>query len=409
MPNTNKKWTVMVYLAGDNNLDQNGVEDLNEMKKTGSTQNINVIAQFDRAGAGAATNRYYLKKGTSLNADVTRSLGETNTGDPAGLIDFFNWGAANYPADHYLFVLWNHGQGWDDTDVYAGERGSGYRIPRSNRIRHSFFETSVKKAAKLSVGNIKTTRAILLDDNAKDFLDNLEMKKVMDAAKKTIGRKLDIVGMDACLMSMAEVGYQMRDSVLYTVGSEETEPLEGWPYDTILSAMNNQPDISPFALSKLIVQHYITSYKGSGEAVTQSACDLSCSTAFAAAVRKLGSALKTGLSNPAARASIVDIRNRVQDYEVQDNVDLTDLCKRLKTSSVSAIIKGACDSVLAAIKGNPGLVIASGYMGASMKRSNGVAIYFPTRSVSPLYAGLDFSKKTGWDKFLKTYITVTRS
>jgi len=31
-----KSWTVMVYLAGDNNLDSAGVTDLNEMKRIGS-------------------------------------------------------------------------------------------------------------------------------------------------------------------------------------------------------------------------------------------------------------------------------------------------------------------------------------------------------------------------------------
>jgi len=32
-----KKWTIMTYMAGDNDLDINGVIDLKEMKKTGST------------------------------------------------------------------------------------------------------------------------------------------------------------------------------------------------------------------------------------------------------------------------------------------------------------------------------------------------------------------------------------
>jgi hypothetical protein len=32
---TEKRWTVMVYLAGDNNLDSAGVGDLKEMKKVG--------------------------------------------------------------------------------------------------------------------------------------------------------------------------------------------------------------------------------------------------------------------------------------------------------------------------------------------------------------------------------------
>ena len=44
-------WTVMVYLAGDNNLDGAGAADLREMKKVGSSASVNVIAQFDRAGS----------------------------------------------------------------------------------------------------------------------------------------------------------------------------------------------------------------------------------------------------------------------------------------------------------------------------------------------------------------------
>ena len=58
-----KKWTIMTYMAGDNNLDQNGAEDIEEMKQTGSTSEIQVIVQFDRSGAGQQTKRYYLKKG----------------------------------------------------------------------------------------------------------------------------------------------------------------------------------------------------------------------------------------------------------------------------------------------------------------------------------------------------------
>lgn len=220
-----KKWTIMTYMAGDNNLDQNGAEDLEEMKQTGATSEMNVIAQFDRAGAERQTKRYYLKKRTSLDADPVQSIGETNTGSPDTLIDFIRWGVTNYPADHYLLVLWNHGQGWDDTDIYAGERGTGERLTRPGLVRHAFFRTSVEQAAQLSASETAQARAILLDDDAKDFLDNLEMKRVLQETQKMIGRKLDILGMDACLMNMAEVGYQVKDSVLYTVGSEETEPV----------------------------------------------------------------------------------------------------------------------------------------------------------------------------------------
>ncbi len=404
-----KKWTVMVYLAGDNNLDHNGVLDLNEMKKTGSTPDINVIAQFDRAGAGAPTRRYFLKKGTSLDADAVQSLGETDSGSPEALLDFIKWGVAGYPADRYLLVLWNHGQGWDDTDIYAGERGPGMRLLRSSRVRHAFFKSSVVEAAKLATGDGKMARAILLDDDAKDFLDNLEMKKVLKAAKKLIGRKLDIVGMDACLMSMAEVGYQMRESVCFTVGSEQTEPLDGWPYDTILAALSNSPAMTPDTLSKTIVRNYLASYKGSSDAVTHSACDLAASPAFAGSVKNLAVVLKAGLTDTTTRQAISDARNRVQEYEVNDNIDLIDYCRLLGKASVPDVIRNACSNVVTALQGAPGVVIASGYYGSEMKGSNGVAIYFPTRTVSPLHAKLDFTKRTGWGTFFKKYVTVTRS
>jgi hypothetical protein len=64
-----KQWTVMVYMAGDNSLDPEGVQDLKEMKQVGSTDQVNVIAEFDRA-AGHAAWRYYVRKGGVVTGDA---------------------------------------------------------------------------------------------------------------------------------------------------------------------------------------------------------------------------------------------------------------------------------------------------------------------------------------------------
>jgi hypothetical protein len=93
-----RKWTVMVYLAGDNNLDSAGVVDLKEMKKVGSTGEVAVVAQFDRIGNKGTTKRYFIRKGGTLDADAVADLGETNTGDPKVLRDFILWAARAYPA-----------------------------------------------------------------------------------------------------------------------------------------------------------------------------------------------------------------------------------------------------------------------------------------------------------------------
>jgi len=403
-PTTKKSWTVMVYMAGDNSLDPEGVKDLKEMKKVGSTDKLNIIAQFDRA-AGHVARRYYLRKGGIITGDAVASLGTVNTGDPKQLSDFIQWGLKDYPADHYLLVLWNHGQGWDDTDIYADERFRSLRRLSTGSIRHAVFHTPVRRTMELAKRNMEY-RAILLDDNAKDFLDNHEMKNVLANTAKLLKRNLDILGMDACLMSMAEVGYQISGSADYTVGSEQTEPGAGWPYNTILSVLAKNPDITPHDLSALIVDKYLASYSASDD-VTFSACDLSRASTLANAVAGLAGALKTSLSDHTARQRILSVRTQAQNYEVTDNIDLVDFCLLMAKSGVSPAIATACQNVINAVQS--GYVTMQGYKGDNMKNSHGVAIYFPTQAVSPLYAGLDFSKKTGWDAFLKAYLAAVRS
>jgi hypothetical protein len=42
------KWTFMVYMAGDNNLDGAALRDIAEMAQAGSTKEVNILVQLDR-------------------------------------------------------------------------------------------------------------------------------------------------------------------------------------------------------------------------------------------------------------------------------------------------------------------------------------------------------------------------
>ena len=101
----------MVYLAGDNNLETYGVKDLGEMNVASHSDQVAVVAQFDRM-SDQVTRRYLMRAGQSLEANCVAELGEVNTGDPAALLDFITWGCRTYPAERYGLVLWNHGSGW---------------------------------------------------------------------------------------------------------------------------------------------------------------------------------------------------------------------------------------------------------------------------------------------------------
>ncbi|MEN6319071.1 MAG: clostripain-related cysteine peptidase [Syntrophaceae bacterium] len=419
---TAKDWTIMVYMAGDNNLDSAGVVDLKEMKKVGSTKEINVIVQFDREGKNMATNRYYIQKGGTVAKDKVASLGETNMGDPKVLEDFVNWGVKNYPAKHNLLVLWNHGAGWDDANLYEGDVFSGAAPPVSrknqvlasgrgvtrslkplpftmaraalSRTKRALFRTSVEKAIK--------SRAIAFDDQAKDFLDNIELKRVMTRIKKVLKRPIDILGMDACLMSMTEVAYQMRAVANYSVGSEETEPGDGWPYDRILKILAAKPSMTPEDVSKLIVTQYIASYTPNDN-VTQSAVRLANLKSLTSAVSSLGKSLSYALAYPTLRDAIMTGRARVQEYSrpYDDYCDLLNLCDILESSLTDSKIRTACDAVKESAKD---AIVVSGYKGSAVNKSHGLSIYFPKRKLSPLYKTLDFTKASAWDEFLKAYI-----
>lgn len=419
---TKRNWTIMVYLAGDNNLDDAGVVDIKEMKTVGTNDKIAVLVQFDRAGANTQTVRYCLKKGTPLAKDAVQSLGETNMGDPKVLEDFVTWGATNYPADHYLLVLWNHGAGWDDANLYQGDVFSGATPPVSRkaepvtirgaapgaralplaqaragirRTRRALFSTTVEAAVK--------QRGIAFDDQAQDFLDNIELKKVMTKIKKGLKKKIDILGMDACLMSMAEVAYQMRDVADYSVGSEETEPGDGWPYDRILKALAAKPAMTPEELSKTIVTQYLASYKAN-ENVTQSAVRLADMKPLATAIDGLAKALKGILSDPAARTALINARAQVQEYSrpYDDYCDLIDLCDLIGKGVANPAVKTACVAVKDAAAA---AIVATGYKGPAVDNSRGISIYFPKRKLSPLYKTLDFTKKRAWDEFLVAYLS----
>jgi hypothetical protein len=416
---TKKSWTVMVYLAGDNNLDGAGVVDLKEMKKVGSNDQVNILAQFDRAGAKAQTIRYCLRKNTSLAKDAMKRLGETNMGDPKVLKDFVSWSVNNYPAEHYMLVLWNHGAGWDDANLYEGDvftgaappvtrkkqplgstRGGGKALRAAQvragiaRTHRALFRTTVEKVVR--------TRAIAFDDQAQDFLDNIELKRVLLSIKKMLKRKIDILGMDACLMSMLEVAYQIKGAAAYQVGSEETEPGEGWPYDRILKTLAAKPSMSPSELAANVVNQYLASY-GSDEDVTQSALNLATLDPLAQAVDRLATILKGALGNSAAQTGIMTARTQVQEYSrpYDDYCDLLDLCELLAQRVHEPAVTQAC---LAVKQAAAQALVAGGFKGSRVSHSHGISIYFPKRKLSPLYGSLDFIKKTSWSQFAQGYL-----
>ena len=113
------EWTVMVFLNADNNLEEFGLEDFQEMAKVGSSDKLNIVVQFDRTPGYAKstpdwtqTLRFRVTKDMkALPANALADIGEQNMGDGKTLEQFVSWAMKEYPANHYMLDVWDHGQG----------------------------------------------------------------------------------------------------------------------------------------------------------------------------------------------------------------------------------------------------------------------------------------------------------
>ena len=400
-------WTVLAYVSGDNNLSPYGKTDLGEMKRIGSRTGLNLLAQYDPSGGGG-TRRFYLRKGTLIDADALSNLGETNMGDSKVLSSFLEWGLTTYPAERTCIILWNHGAGWDDTNVYRAVNKLGAKIarkgifgPRAGHLRalgrrsqQTFFASSITRGVR--------DRAIAFDDQAMDFLDNIELKNVMTTTAAKLGRRIDLLAMDACLMNMLEVAYQLRDSVGMMVGSEEIEPGDGWPYDQAFKILGGPQIPSAEDFARHCVDAYVASYKPT-DAVTQSALDLTKIAPVVHALDDFCKVLTPAVGEAAKTLGILRARNATQGFDTPEYVDLLDFAAKIGVHSKDAKLKAAAAAFTKAVQAS-GFIVANGAKGKHHDSCHGVSIYFPVaKPISPLYASLDFTQQSEWAKFLKAY------
>ncbi|MEW5760186.1 MAG: dockerin type I domain-containing protein, partial [Candidatus Thermoplasmatota archaeon] len=217
-----KNWTYMVYLDADNNLESAGIDDFLEMSAVGSAKEVNILVQMDRIRRHdsshddwTTTKRYYVEKGMVPNVtNALADIGEANMGDPNTLVNFVKFGIENYPAEHYVVVLWNHGGGWsygvcvDDTDGH-------------------------------------------------DMLSSDELKTAFIQIRDYLGKPIDIIGYDACLMGNTEIMYQHKATADYVIASAEVEGWDGWEYTGILSDLVAKPSMKPAELGKVHIDRNI--------------------------------------------------------------------------------------------------------------------------------------------------------
>ncbi len=402
------KWTFMVYMAGDNNLSSAGDHDLVEMRSVGSTDDVNVVVEFDNEGAHG-TRRYHIQKNGA--GERAETLGETDSGDPTVLLDFVSWAAASYPAERYGLVLWNHGGGWEPSEIdrIARSVGSGDYSTREASERsatplgRAFFRPTLETIFNLPSAS---ERAICSDDGSGHSLDTVELGNVLAAIVQLLGQPLDLLGMDACLMSNFEVAYQAQPYARYMVASEENEPNQGWPYDAVLGELTANPDAPTEVLAAHIVEAYLRSYldRGYTNPVTQSAFDLTRAGPVADKLDALADAVIADL--PAGVMALWSAQREAARFWHNTLWDVTHFCEELEKATASQAVREASQAVRASLEPGPeNFILAERHSGDKVARCGGLTIYLisPLTDISRFYADLEFARKHRWLQMLKAY------
>ena len=359
------KWTFMVYMNGDNDLERYVTPDIEkELAKVGSNPDVNVIVLADRisgysnaAGDWTTTKLFYVTKGMTATPDkALADWGERNMGDPRTLSDFILYAKTNLPADRYALVLWDHGWGWRP------------------------YQT-------------------MWDATSDDTLDPHEIIDAMKAAGP-----VDVVGYDACEQQMIEIGATWNKYAKAIAASQEDVWWEGFKYDVILTDLQANPSMTA---EELAVDMAKSMTDKTIAAVTLNSNWDNLITA----VDQWSLALLDGLSN--YRAAYDDAYAGTQGVADPTNKDLYDAAVEIKAHVADPNIWAKSQAVIDAVNA----VVLYEWHRGKYPDAHGIGIFWPRlpadldEDSSPQINDFEyyrnmliFSRLTHWDEFINAYV-----
>ncbi|MBZ0276903.1 MAG: hypothetical protein K8I60_12205, partial [Anaerolineae bacterium] len=427
---TPSNWTILHYTAVDNNLESPAFYNFYRMQSVGSGSGVNIVAEFDRSqeydrrfGDWTDTRRFYIQhvdappepdmegiraaivdffvqqgagQAEAIRAEVdaapdsqmtrlyndvvsvgfeqtpVENLGEVDMGDPQSLRDFIVWGVQNYPAEHYMIIIADHGGGW---------RGIGPD-----------------------------------EGNGQSMLDIPEIDTALADARSILGiDKFDIVGFDACLMGVLDVAVALAPHTQYVLSSEEVIPGNGWEYTDSITAMQNNPDWDAFQVGASFIDNYMSYYAGPG-ARTKVGLSLIDTAQLPALLDSLQNFAQTiGANTVELLSALGTARSNSQVFgtslgdhaDSYSYIDLRDFMNWFSLqTSITEDAYNAAQEVIAAYDS----AVAYSQADAKLPGANGLAIYLPATPVIYSATGQSYpadapSDLAFWQDYLNQFYT----
>jgi hypothetical protein len=239
-----RKWTFIIYMAADNDLEAAAIADFNELEAVNyGASPISILVLLDRHNSYDMTNGnwsdtrlFEIKSDPGGLTPTMRSpwidcpeLGlfkntetELNTSDPMVLSGLINFAKRAYPAEQYALFIWGHGTGW---------RGG---------VNNDFLPEPAK--------------AVAFDDSQRQYMS------LPSFGRAIAGKGLSLIAFDTCYGALLEVAYQIRNDAKLFVGSEGEIMSTGWDYTALFTNFIRKQSLSISNLGDAIQNQFSEHY-----------------------------------------------------------------------------------------------------------------------------------------------------
>jgi hypothetical protein len=385
---------------------------LNKLKSAASTETlgtVKVAAQFSvDAPAGQKIPRYIFgpdSSGSLVDCIADNYEVPPRATDKDVLQNFLMWAlhdpnrGPELKSDHYALILWGHGP-----DLLLQPPPA----PKHDSV--SPFLSPIDLGAALA--------AVL-------------SQKLPNGADQ-----FDVIGFDACSMSMFELAYQIKRHSVFMVASQEEVPDLSFPYDTIVALFQDKVTRIEKKLRRgayayiKAYQDYIDGEVTMTKPATLSALRLNRCAPLKDALCKLCCALQNARGEAGLASVLIRARENARDFvsglyvdlydfasalinvlDAGANSDLSEKCSGSLSQSVPACwrcrIRAACIEIGTALKTDPNddqsfLVLANRSADATC---HGISLYMPYLSANQ-FEGITRPMVKGGDRTSKDAATV---
>jgi len=462
-----KEWTIMIYMAGDNNLAVDMSYAIEQIKTVAGNdpKSPNLFVYYD--GNSPSIPTLYCDFSNPDNPVYQPSYQLTNKLYPTGelkrtedaadyfsIINFVDWcvnrvevrngDEVSYGrrANRYAMIISGHSAGFLDKGLFKDETAE-----KSMSMKHLYdLFCRLTNDKEWLTRNAEEANQEFKDCNEPEWSpEEYERETTV-----LLGQRLSILGFDSCVMGMLEVAYQFSPFADALIASEGIVPDAGWTYGKILGCLAQDNELETKKVAEKFVTGFIESqdaYKIGGVSVDMAAWDFTPETKpdgsiwypgidnLIEAVNYLSAVLhecfrRKDLIYRQMERILLQVHWKCQSYMFDQNIDLGDFCELLikecklfvkdfkealsedDVTFLKNIVK-QCEYVLETLQQ---FVIISGYSGGKYQYSNGVSLFFPWsyetfETVRNNYDDLWFYqnmladfKKYSWLSFLELYL-----